>query len=76
MSDILSIVKDRTLTYQQKIINLARAAENSVKVLPISKEVEEYRQQGIICDLMKECTYRPRYIVPDYDKFLREGMNS
>lgn len=74
MSDILSIVKDRTLTYQQKIINLARAAENSVDVLPISKETEAYRQQGIICDLNEgNAPYRPRYIVPDYDKFLKQG---
>lgn len=74
MSDVSNIIKDKTLTYQQKIISLARAAENSIHVLPISKEVEEYRQEGIICDLNEgNAPYRPRYIVPDYEKFMKQG---
>lgn len=74
MSDILSIIKDRTLTYEQKIISLARAAENTLHVLPISGEAEEYSQEGIICDLNEgNAPYRPRYIVPDYERFIKQG---
>jgi len=74
MSDILKIIKDQTLTYQQKIISLARGAENTLNVLPVSKETEQYRQEGIICDLNEgNAPYRPRYIVPDYDKFMKQG---
>ncbi len=74
MSGILNIIKDRTLTYEQKIVSLARAAENTLSVLPISKEIQEYRREGIICDLNEgNAPYRPRYIVPDYERFMRQG---
>jgi YjjI family glycine radical enzyme len=74
MDDILNIIKDRILTYEQKVIELAKAAENSLCVLPISKETQVYRDEGIICDLFEgNAPYRPRYIVPDYDKFMKNG---
>lgn len=74
MSDILSIIKDRTQTYEQKIVSLARAAENTLDVLPVSKELQEYMRKGIICDLNEgNAPYRPRYIVPDYEKFMKQG---
>jgi len=74
MSKALNIIKDRALTYRQKVINLAREAENSINVLNINKEVQEYRDEGIICDLFEgNAPYRPRYIVPDYEKFMENG---
>jgi YjjI family glycine radical enzyme len=74
MNDILSIIKDRTQTYEQKLVSLARAAENTLEVLPVSKEVQEYKREGIICDLNEgNAPYRPRYIVPDYGRFMEQG---
>lgn len=74
MNDILSIIKDKTQTYEQKLTSLARAAENTLEVLPVSKEVQEYMQEGIICDLNEgNAPYRPRYIVPDYGRFMEQG---
>lgn len=74
MSNILSIIKDRTLTYEQKLISLARAAENTLQVLPVSEELKEYKAEGIICDLNEgNAPYRPRYIVPDYERFMKQG---
>ncbi len=74
MNKILNIVKDRTLTYEQKVLTLARAAEDTLDVLNISKEAQEYREEGIICDLFEgHAPYRPRYIVPDYEKFMKQG---
>lgn len=74
MDNILNIIKDNTLTYEQKIITLARVAENSLNVLDISDEVQQYRDENIICDLNEgNAPYRPRYIVPDYDKFMKNG---
>ncbi|RKD27523.1 glycine radical enzyme, YjjI family [Caminicella sporogenes DSM 14501] len=76
MDKVLNIIKDRTLTYEQKVLSLAREAENSLNVLNISKEVQQYRSEGIICDLFEgNAPYRPRYIIPDYDKFMREGSS-
>lgn len=74
MSDILSIIKDKSVTYDQKIINLARAAEETLNVLPITEKAQKLMEEGIICDLNEgHAPYRPRYIVPDYEKFMREG---
>lgn len=74
MEDSLNIIKDNILTYQQKVLELARAAENSLKVLNISEEIQEYRDAGIICDLFEgNAPYRPRYILPDYERFMENG---
>lgn len=74
MNNVLDIIKDRTQTYEQKLVSLARAAENTLEVLDVSKEVQEYKREGIICDLNEgNAPYRPRYIVPDYEKFMKQG---
>lgn len=71
---ILETIKCNSLTYEQKIITLARLAENSLNVLNKSEKLKEYMEKNIICDLMEgEAPYRPRYIVPDYDKFMKQG---
>lgn len=74
MNNTLSIVKDKSLTYHQKVVTLAREAENSLNILNISEEAEKLINEGIICTLFEgNAPYRPRYIVPDYDKFLKNG---
>lgn len=74
MDNILEIIKNGTLTYEQKVLTLARAAENSIDVLNIKKDTQKLRDEGIICDLFEgNAPYRPRYIVPNYEKFMRNG---
>ncbi len=74
MKKALEIIKDQTLTYEQKVLSLARDAEDSLDVLEISDAVRQLREADIICDLFEgHAPYRPRYIVPDYEKFLKEG---
>lgn len=74
MNNILEIIKNGTITYEQKVLTLARAAENSIDVLDISKDTQKLRDEGIICDLFEgHAPYRPRYIVPDYEKFMKNG---
>ncbi len=76
MEQALAIIKDKVLTYEQKIVNLARAAENTLDVLDISESVQEYREKGIICDLFEgNAPYRPRYIVPNYEILMKSGCN-
>ena len=70
----LEIIKDQTLTYEQKVLSLAREAEDSLNVLNISEGVQKLRDEDIVCDLFEgSAPYRPRYIVPDYEKFMKEG---
>ena len=74
MNKAEEIIKDSKLTYEQKLVSLAREAENSLNVLNISKECQNFRDLGVICDLFEgNAPYRPRYIVPDYEKFIKNG---
>lgn len=71
---IKEIVTSSTLTHEQKVVQLAKAAENTLKVLHLDADVQADRDAGIICDLFEGAApYRPRYIVPDYDRFVRQG---
>lgn len=74
MEEALQIIKDKTLTYEQKVINLAKAAENSLSVLKMPARYQHYKEHDAICDLFEgNAPYRPRYILPDYAKFVRNG---
>ena len=71
-----TIIKDKTLTYEQKIVALAKYAENTLHVLKIDERTQERRDQGIICDLFEgNAPYRPRYILPDYQRLMRDGCD-
>ena len=75
---ILDTLKDPTATHEQKVTYLARHAENMLKVLDEPAEMDELMRTDAavkcICNLGEgEAPYRPRYIVPDYAKFLRNG---
>ncbi len=74
MSKVLDIVKDKSLTYHQQILELAAVAGNSEKVLHYGETAEELIKENIICTMFEgEIPYRPRYIVPDYQKLMTEG---
>lgn len=74
MSQVLEIIKDGVLTYEQKVLSLAKAAENSIEVLEISNEAKKLIDEGIICTLFEgNAPYRPRYILPDYKLFMEQG---
>lgn len=74
MNPVLNLIQNPVLTYEQKLIGLAREAENSLDVLPMSPALKTLMSQDVICDLFEgSAPYRPRYIVPDYEKFMKQG---
>ena len=74
MTAALQIIQNNILTYSQKVLALAQNAENQLNVLQLAPEIQKLREQGIICDLFEgSAPYRPRYIIPDYAKFMKEG---
>ncbi|GAA0178718.1 YjjI family glycine radical enzyme [Clostridium sediminicola] len=76
MNEILQIIKAETLTFEQRVNALAKAAENSLSVLDYSEDFIKLKDEGIICDLFEgNAPYRPRYIVPDYEKLIKEGCD-
>lgn len=74
MEDVLKIVQDTTLTYHQQLLALARLAESMDHTLELDPDYVKAKEEGIICDLGEgNLPYRPRYIIPDYQKFINEG---
>lgn len=71
---IYDVITSNKLTYEQKLKNLANIAENELNVLPIPEKTKYYFSTGAINDLFEgHAPYRPRYIMPDYEKYLKNG---
>lgn len=76
--DILHTIQDPVLTHEQRVTNLSRHAESLMTVLDEPDGLDDLMrvpfEEKCICNLNEgDAPYRPRYIVPDYQKFLREG---
>lgn len=76
--NILGIIKSPTLTHEQKLTNLACQADSLMEVLNLPEGLDELlnvpMDRKCICDLAEgHAPMRPRYIIPDYAKFMREG---
>lgn len=75
--DILQIATSKTLTYQQKLYSLANAAERMISpidLLAYSQEEWDHIENQMICDLNEGyALYRPRYILPDYSVYVKNG---
>lgn len=77
-AQILDTIKSPVLTHEQKVTNMANLADSLLEVLDLPEGLDELLNvtgdEKCICDLFEgHAPVRPRYIVPDYAKFLREG---
>ena len=62
------------LNYQQKLKGLCLEAENTLDVLNTPPKFQYYHEKGALCDMNEgHAPYRPRYVMPDYEKFVRQG---
>lgn len=76
MSNVLDLVRSQKLTYEQKVLSLAQAAENTLDVLDVPEKTKYYFEKNAIDNLFEgNAPYRPRYILPDYDKFIKQGSD-
>ena len=77
LQDILDTVKSNTLTYQQKLMCLGNIAERLFdprELLGYTDEEWQFLQNQMICDLNEGyAIYRPRYILPDYNVYIKKG---
>lgn len=74
LDDILEIIKDPTLTSNQRHRAMAKASESMYSPIEISSEAQEYFEKDIIFDMWEgKMPYRPRYVIPDYEKFFLQG---
>ncbi|MFQ2764258.1 YjjI family glycine radical enzyme [Aeromonas caviae] len=68
------IVRDPLLSPAQKSHALALAAENALPYPELPADVAEAMTQGVLCDMFEgHAPYKPRYVLPDYARFLRQG---
>ncbi|SMB78204.1 glycine radical enzyme, YjjI family [Pasteurella testudinis DSM 23072] len=77
LQDILDTVKAENLTYQQKLMTLGNIAERLFdprELLGYSEDEWHYLENQMICDLNEGyAVYRPRYILPDYSVYIKNG---
>ena len=76
--EILATIQDKTASHEQKVTYLARHAENFLTVIDEPEELDALMRcpqpERCICNLFEgDAPYRPRYICPDYPKFLKQG---
>lgn len=68
------ILSSKQLTYRQKVIQLAKQAENSLNVLNIPGKFAKYYKTRALCDLDEgNAPYRPRYVMVDFERFMKQG---
>ncbi len=71
---IYDALTSKKRTYEQKVLDLAHQAENMLNVLKIDDTTLHYFSTGAINDLFEgHAPYRPRYIMVDFDKFMKNG---
>ncbi|MCP4179453.1 MAG: YjjI family glycine radical enzyme [bacterium] len=74
MSDVLKIAKNTGLTYGQKVVSMAQHAENSITPIELTFSESKLIADNIICTMNEGNTpYRPRYIIVDFEKFMKYG---
>ncbi len=74
--NVLNIVCDTKLTHTQQVHKLAKTAENLLPNPqgPSTSEFERLVEDGQLCEMGEgHAPYSARYILPDYEKFMREG---
>lgn len=75
-NQVLEVLTSKELTYEQKVFSLAKEAEDSLEVLNIPPKTKQYFETGALNDLFEgHAPYRPRYIMPDYKKYLAQGSS-
>ena len=72
--EFLDIITASNLTYKQKVLHLAQAAENSVHPIKTTKEFDYFFENRGLDEMTEgNAPYRCRYICPDYGLFAKQG---
>ena len=73
-ADAARVVRDPTLSYRQRVQQLAMVAENALPRPAVSADCHAALDGRVICDMHEgNAPYRPRYVLPDYGAALRNG---
>lgn len=73
-SKLVNIATEPNLSFKQKSRNLALAADSLIPYPELSSTLSKAMSDGIICDMFEgNAPYKPRYVLPDYQRFLSQG---
>lgn len=68
------IVTDINLSPKQKAHFLSLEAENNLPYPGLDQATEQALEQRVLCDMYEgHAPYKPRYVLPDYQRFLTQG---
>ncbi len=71
---VYDIITSTHLNYHQKLNNLCHEAENTLNVLELPEKFKYFYEYGALCDMNEgNAPYRPRYVMVDFEKFVRQG---
>lgn len=74
MSKAYEIVTNQQLTYQQMMLQLAQLGESTDDTIHYNPAYLRAKEEGLLCDLNEGVLpFRPRYIIVDFEKFMKEG---
>lgn len=72
--DIINTITNPKVTFNQRLKDMAKIAENSIELVEYTEKSMEYFTNGAMMDMFEGKTpYRTRYCVPDYELFLKQG---
>lgn len=75
-AEAAAVLTDPTLDYRQRVQRLALVAENAVPMPTVSDGCRAALDARVICDMYEgNAPYRPRYLLPEYAKALRDGSS-
>jgi YjjI family glycine radical enzyme len=70
-----TLVRSATLSYDQKLRQLAALATESLPYPALSAACAEALEKRVICDMFEgHAPFTARYILPDYEKAVRNGL--
>ena len=73
-TQVRRVIDDPSLTYRQRVQQLAGLAENALPAPPVSQACALALDKRVICDMFEgNAPYRPRYVLPDYAVALAGG---
>lgn len=76
MNRYIDIITSERLTYDQKVLRLAQAAENDGCPFPVPDEFRYFYEREALCDMNEgKAPYRPRYVLADFERFVRNGSS-
>ncbi len=69
-----ALIRDRSLTYHQRVSRLANLAEEALEPPQVSEACGAALDKRIICDIFEgHAPYRARYLLPDYQRAIERG---